>query len=210
MTKKMKRMINEAKRLVDILLDEAEQNEIPEVPDDSKNSGKDVKKEIEGKPTGDSSAVLSKGEPVKEHEDNLMPEVPDESKTAGKDIKKAISDAINQKVEQPIKVQQPKVNNELPDGTTPDSVKTSVDKMKTDIVEDIRNILNKKKVIRESDELTLDDINDYLEDLKKKGFTDKEKLQGMLDRAKEIAKKQNKGNDKKVVFGIFQSFFKDK
>lgn len=51
-------------------------------------------------------------------------------------------------------------------------------------------------------------MEDYLEDLRKKGFTDKEKLQGMLNKAKEIAKKQGKNGDKRTVFGIFQSFFK--
>jgi len=45
-------------------------------------------------------------------------------------------------------------------------------------------------------------------DLRKKGFTDKKKLQGMFDRAKEIAKSQGKEEDRKTILGIFQSFFK--
>lgn len=138
-------MIEEAKILVDLFLDEAEQNEIPEVPDEGKTAGKDVKKEIEGKSDGDSKAVLSKGEAVKEHEDNAMPEVPDESKTAGKDIKKAVADPTNPKLEKLPDVQQPKVGNELPDGQTPDPVKTSVNKMKGDIAESILARIQSKK-----------------------------------------------------------------
>lgn len=44
--------------------------------------------------------------------------------------------------------------------------------------------------------------------MKKEGFTDRTKLQGMLDRAKDMAKKQGKTGDKKTIIGIFQSFFK--
>jgi len=210
MAKDIEKLINEAKMLVDKLLNEAEQNEIPEVPSDKKTAGKAVKKEIEGTSNGDSSAVLSKGEPIGEHEDNYMPEVPDTSKTSGKDIKKAVANPTNPKVEQPIKTQPAKIDNALPDGVTPDPVQKSANKMKKDIAEAINNILCKKKVIKESDELTLDDMGDYLEDLKKKGFKDKKKLLGMLKKAKEIAARQGKAGDRRTVFGIFQSFFKEK
>lgn len=214
MSKDLEKMINEAKKLVDALLvNEAEQNEIPEVPESKKTAGKSVKKEIEGSSDGDSKAVLSKGEPVKEHEDNYMPEVPDESKTSGKDIKKAVADATNPKVKQPIKTQETNVDNELPDGTTPDPVKSSATKMKKDIAEAIQNILSKKKVIKENgpeSDITLNTISDYLEDLKKEGFTDKKKLQGMLNKAKNLAAKQGKAGDKKTIMGIFQGFFQAK
>jgi len=140
-------MIEEAKILVDLLLDETEQNEIPEVPDKSKTAGKDVKKEIEGKEEGDSKAVKIDAKAVDEHVDNAMPEVPDKSKTAGKDIKKAVADPTNPKLEKLPKVQQPKVDNELPDGVTPDPVGTSVKKMEDDIAESImKKIESKKKV----------------------------------------------------------------
>lgn len=197
MSKDIEKLINEAKDLVDKIL-EAEQNEIPEVPENKKTAGKAVKKEIEGK---------SNGEAVGEHVDNIMPEVPDTSKTAGKDIKKAISNAINPKVKQPINTQKAKIDNTLPDGVTPDPVQTSANKMKKDIAESIQNFLSKKKSLNEN-EITLDTLGDYLEDLKKKGFTDKEKLQGMLDKAKAIAAKDGKAGDKKTVVGIFQGFFK--
>jgi len=140
-------MIEEAKILVDLFLNEAEQNVIPEVPDDGKTAGKDVKKEIEGKSDGDSKSVKVDTKAVDEHVDNVMPEVPDESKTAGKDIKKAIVDPTNPKLEKLPTVQQPKIDNELPDGTTPDPVGTSVNKMKDDIAESILARLQSKKKV---------------------------------------------------------------
>lgn len=145
MSKDLEKIINEAKDLVDKLL-EAEQNVIPEVPEDKKTAGKAVKKEIEGKSNGDSKAVLSNGEAVKEHEDNYMPEVPDTSKTSGKDIKKAVANAINPKVKQPIDTQDTKVDNELPDGVTPSPVQKSLKQMTKDIAESIMNVIDKKKV----------------------------------------------------------------
>lgn len=147
MDKDIKTLVEEAQKLVDTMLDqlnEAPQNEIPEVPDTSKTAGKDVKKEIEGKSDGNSDAVLSKGKPIGEHEDNVMPEVPDTSKTAGKDIKKAVADAINPKIGGPIKTKQPTVDNELPDGVTPDPVGTSAKKMKKDIAEALQREYVKK------------------------------------------------------------------
>ena len=141
MAKDLEQIINEAKNLVDKLLDEVIKNEIPEVPENEKTAGKAIKKEIEGNLTDKSN-----DKSVKEHVDNVMPEVPDTGKTAGKDIKKAVANAINPKVKQPIKTKQTNVDNELPDGVTPDSVQTSAKKMKKDIAETINNILGKKKV----------------------------------------------------------------
>lgn len=67
-----------------------------------------------------------------------------------------------------------------------------------------------KKKKSEAKEVTLADFKDLIDDLKKQGFNDEKKLKGMLDRAKEIAKKQGHENDKDVIVGIFQSFFKEK
>jgi hypothetical protein len=64
------------------------------------------------------------------------------------------------------------------------------------------------EVVRE--EVTLDTIKDLVIDLKKKGFTDEKKLQGSLNRAKELAKQQGKEEDKKTIIGIFQKFFQSK
>lgn len=136
--KDIKKLIEEAGQLIDKLLDEAEQNEIPEVPENKKNAGKNVKKEIEGKSTGNSKAIVSKGDPMEEHVDNFMPEVPDEGKTAGKNIKKAVATAINPKLGKIPSVQQPKIDNTLPDGVTPDPVKTSAKKMIKDIAEALK------------------------------------------------------------------------
>jgi len=152
MAKDIEKIINEAKQLVDRLLGEAEQNDIPEVPESKKTAGKAVKKEIEGKSNGNSDAVLSKGKPIGENDtidenvDNFIPEVPDTSKTSGAAIKKAVANAVNPKVKQPIKTQDTKIDNSLPDGVTPDPVQTSAKKMKSDIAEAIQNILSKKKV----------------------------------------------------------------
>jgi len=138
MSKDIKKLIEEAGQLIDQLLDEAKQNEIPEVPDNEKTAGKDVKKEIEGKSNGDSKAVVSKGDPMEENVDNYMPEIPDESKTAGKDIKKAVATAINPKLGKIPSIQQPKIDNTLPDGITPDPVKSSAKKMIKDIAEALK------------------------------------------------------------------------
>jgi hypothetical protein len=45
--------------------------------------------------------------------------------------------------------------------------------------------------------------------MKRAGFKDQKRLQGMLDRAKNIAAKQGKENDLPTVVGIFQQFFKE-
>ena len=56
----------------------------------------------------------------------------------------------------------------------------------------------------------MSDYAEYVKGLKQRGFGDKKKLQSMLKRAKELAAKQGKAGDKKVILGIFQSFFKSK
>ena len=62
-------------------------------------------------------------------------------------------------------------------------------------------------------DVTLADINDYVEDLKSKGLDDESKLQGMIKRANEIAKKDGKHKDqgeyKEDVLGIFQGFMNE-
>ena len=50
------------------------------------------------------------------------------------------------------------------------------------------------------------DFKDYFDDLRKKGMTDEKKLSGMLNKAKEIAKKQGKEGDKNTIVGIMQGF----
>ena len=140
MSKNIKKIIKEAQELADIIIDqllEAPQNEIPEVPDKGKKPASAIKDEILG--DGDESETLD------EHEDNFMPEVPDEGNRAGADIKKAIATAINPKLEKLPNVQQPKIDNELPDGVTPSPVGKSVDQMEKDIAESILNFVNKKK-----------------------------------------------------------------
>lgn len=78
--------------------------------------------------------------------------------------------------------------------------------------QELLNLIGEKKKCKknEADELTLADLGDLLQDLKKQGFDDKIKLQGMLDKAKEIAKQQGKEGDKEVIIGIFQGFFQAK
>ncbi len=44
--------------------------------------------------------------------------------------------------------------------------------------------------------------------MKRAGFTDQTKLQGLLNKAKIIASKQGKENDLPTVVGIIQQFFK--
>jgi len=82
---------------------------------------------------------------------------------------------------------------------------------KLSIVKEAEKLVD-KILLREQNEgeITLDTFKDYIDDLKKKGFDDETKLQGMLDRAKELAKEQGKENDKQVILGIFQKFFMGK
>ena len=73
------------------------------------------------------------------------------------------------------------------------------------------DLIEKKKCKKnEADELTLADLGDLLQDLKKQGFDDTSKLEKMLTKAKEIAKEQGKEGDKEVIIGVFQSFFQAK
>lgn len=58
--------------------------------------------------------------------------------------------------------------------------------------------------------MTLEDFKDYIEDMKRAGFTDEKEWIQLVDRAKEIASKQGKSNDRQVVLGLLQSFFKKK
>ena len=67
-----------------------------------------------------------------------------------------------------------------------------------------------KKYHLNEEEITLDTYKEYIDKLKKLGFDNEEKLNGMLDRAKEIAKEQGKEGDEKTVLGILQSFFMGK
>lgn len=69
---------------------------------------------------------------------------------------------------------------------------------------------SKCKKKKKNEEITLADLKDLIDDLKKQGYDDEEKLKGMLNKAKEIAKKQGKENDKETVVGIFQGFFQEK
>ena len=55
----------------------------------------------------------------------------------------------------------------------------------------------------------MSDYAKYIKGLKQRGFSDEKKLTSMLNKAKAIAAKQGKAGDKKVILGIFQSFFKD-
>lgn len=67
-----------------------------------------------------------------------------------------------------------------------------------------------KKYHLHEEEITLDTFKDYIDHLKSLGFDNEEKLNGMLDRAKEIAKEQGKEGDPKTVLGIMQAFMMGK
>ncbi len=53
-----------------------------------------------------------------------------------------------------------------------------------------------------------DEFKKVLDQFRKMGLDDEKKLQGMLTRAKEIAKEQGKEGDKDTIVGIMQSFLK--
>jgi hypothetical protein len=55
-------------------------------------------------------------------------------------------------------------------------------------------------------ELTIKDFKDFFEELAENGLSDRKQWQGMLDRAKEIAKKRGKPGDKNTITGILQTF----
>ena len=88
--------VNDLFERIDYMLEHVD-NIVPEVPDESKTSGKDIEKELEGDPVKG-----SEGKTLEEHEDNFMPEVPDESNRAAAAIKKAI-EADNPKIDTNIK-----------------------------------------------------------------------------------------------------------
>jgi hypothetical protein len=59
--------------------------------------------------------------------------------------------------------------------------------------------------------LTTNDLKDYLDDLRKKGLNDEKKLEGMVDKANELATKDlgnnpDKGEYKSKVISIIQAF----
>jgi len=64
------------------------------------------------------------------------------------------------------------------------------------------------------DKWTIKDFADQIQDWKKAGYTDEKKLQGMIDRATEIAKKSTESAPGKAtraeVLGILQKFFQKK
>jgi len=111
-----------------------------------------------------------------------------------------------------------KEDNEVPTGEVNADIKTSKDEVKKDVAEKPEGTLTEKKVnkiinlmikeLREQVEkdVTMDDLKDYFDDLRAKGFKDEKKLQGMLDRAKEIAAGKGKANDRQAIIGILQSF----
>ena len=57
-----------------------------------------------------------------------------------------------------------------------------------------------------SKELVFSDMEDFWEEVREKGMDDDTKLNGMFNKAKKIAKQQNRQNDRKTVIGIIQSF----
>lgn len=60
-----------------------------------------------------------------------------------------------------------------------------------------------------SKELTFSDLEDFWEELRKNGMDNQEKLNGIFNKAKLIAKQQNKQNDRDTVVGIVQSFMEN-
>lgn len=65
------------------------------------------------------------------------------------------------------------------------------------------------------DKWDVSDFKDYLDDMRKQGFSDEKKLQGMVDKATEIAKQETKESPKgratrAEVLGILTGFFKEK
>jgi hypothetical protein len=57
-----------------------------------------------------------------------------------------------------------------------------------------------------SKELAFGDLENFWEELREKGMDDDKKLQGMFNKAKKIARQQDKHNDRKTVTGIVQGF----
>jgi len=71
------------------------------------------------------------------------------------------------------------------------------------------DILNDISCLMQETVLQFTDLDDYWEELRKNGLDDPKKLQGMFNKAKKIAKQQNKENDKDTVIGIVQSFMEN-
>lgn len=82
-------------------------------------------------------------------------------------------------------------------------------KKMSEIVDTVLESTSKKYNLHE-EEITLDTYKEYIDHLKSLGFDNEDKLNGMLDRAKELAKEQGKEGDAKTVLGILQSFFMGK
>jgi len=91
-----------------------------------------------------------------------------------------------------------KEDNEIPTGEVTADIKTAKGEVKKDVAEKPEGTLTEKQVnkiinsmikeLREQadKEVTMDDLKDYFDDLRAKGFNDEDKLKGMLDRAKEL------------------------
>lgn len=92
-----------------------------------------------------------------------------------------------------------KVENELDSG----EVDQDIGKLKKEVETEVGG--EESGALTEAD-LSPADFKDYFDDLRKKGMTDEKKLSGMLNKAKEIAKKQGKENDKNTIVGIMQGF----
>jgi hypothetical protein len=116
--------------------------------------------------------------------------VPEEKKKREKEIAKEQTDL--EPGEDPEKLE-----NEIDSGT----VDQDIGKLRKDVEADVA----KEGALTEA-EIGPADFKDYFDDLRKKGMTDEKKLSGMLNRAKEIAKKQGKENDKNTIVGIMQGF----
>jgi len=135
---------------------------------------------------------------------NEIPEVPDEGKTPGKAIERELSGSL-QKIKNIL-------NTKNPDEVKLNDIKKELSGKKTiknEIIESI-NFCLESNLTEDNKEFTYDDVSDYVEDLKKNGFTDEKKLKGIFDKAKEIAAKQGKANDRKTIVGIMQRFFEEK
>ena len=182
-------------------LKESVNNVIPEVPDEGKAPGKDVKKELENEKT----SVKPGANPI----DNAVPQVPDEGKTPGAAIKKDISEAEeNEIAEVPDAVAKTKKDTEKEVASGDTSVKTDSNPIdnKTPQVPDEGKTPGAaiKKDIEES--LAVSDFQSFFDGLKSKGLTDEKKFTGMLKKAESLAKEQGKEGDKKTIVGILQRF----
>lgn len=122
--------------------------------------------------------------------DGKLASVPEEKKKREEEIAKEQTDL------EPAQSPE-KVENELDSG----EVDQDIGKLKKDAAAD----LGADGALTEAD-IGPADFKDYFDDLRKKGLTDEKKLSGMLNKAKEIAKKQGKEGDKNTIVGIMQGF----